>query len=242
MVRQSFPSVGRADFFPIVVQGGDVGYALARLMVQLFPEACKAHHINMIPAQKPKQSTQPDLYREAQSYQPSQEETAALQRTSNFMQTGLGYAIMQSTRPQTLSYGLADSPVALLAWIYEKLHDWSDSYQWSHDEVLTWVSIYWFSRAGPGASTAWYYESSHVTPQVFETAAQYCTVPLGISSFPYDITHTPRSWWPTLGPIVFSRIHSKGGHFAAWECPEELCADLREMFGKGGGAHGCVKT
>lgn len=73
----------------------------------------------------------------------------------------MGYFNEQSTKPQTIGYALADSPVALLAWIYEKLHDWTDDYPWTEDEILTWVSIYWFSTAGPAASVRIYYEASH---------------------------------------------------------------------------------
>jgi len=64
-----------------------------------------------------------------------------------------------TTKPQTFGYFLADSPVGLLAWMYEKLHDWSDEYHWTDDEICTRVSIYWFSKAGPAASARLYYES-----------------------------------------------------------------------------------
>lgn len=70
----------------------------------------------------------------------------------------------QSTKPQTLAYALTDSPIALLAWIYEKLHDWTDSYPWTDDEIFTWISIYQFSRAGPGAAHQIYYEIVHTQP------------------------------------------------------------------------------
>lgn len=73
----------------------------------------------------------------------------------------MGYFHAQSTKPQTIGYALADSPVALLTWIYEKLHDWTDDYPWTDDEILTWVSIYWFSTAGPAASVRIYYEAAH---------------------------------------------------------------------------------
>lgn len=70
----------------------------------------------------------------------------------------------QASKPQTLAYALNDSPVALLAWIYEKLHDWTDSYPWTDDEIFTWISIYQFSRAGPGAAHRIYYEVNHTAP------------------------------------------------------------------------------
>lgn len=73
--------------------------------------------------------------------------------------------MIQATKPQTLAYGLHDSPVGLLAWIYEKLHDWTDNDPWTDDEVLTWVSIYQISTAGPGAALRIYYESTHNAPE-----------------------------------------------------------------------------
>ena len=92
-------------------------------------------------------------------YTPS--EKHGLERSKVFEKSGLGYYHQQSTKPQTLGYALTDSPVAMLAWIVEKLHDWTDDYLWTEDEILTWVSIYWFSTAGPAASVRIYYEATH---------------------------------------------------------------------------------
>lgn len=74
---------------------------------------------------------------------------------------GRGYLAIQSTKPATIAYSHADSPVALLTWIYEKMHEWSDEYPWTDDEILTWVSLYYFSEAGPEASSYHYYEALH---------------------------------------------------------------------------------
>jgi hypothetical protein len=82
----------------------------------------------------------------------SQRDKAGFERSAWFSKEGYGYNLTQSTKPQTLAYALNDSPVALLAWIYEKLHDWTDNMPWSDEEILTWVSIYQFSRMGPGAA------------------------------------------------------------------------------------------
>lgn len=87
-------------------------------------------------------------------------EKAGYAHSKWFASEGTGYYAQQTTKPQTIGYSMADSPVGLLAWIYEKLHDWTDSYAWSDDEILTWVSIYWFSTAGPAASQRIYYESN----------------------------------------------------------------------------------
>ncbi|KAE9390436.1 alpha/beta-hydrolase [Gymnopus androsaceus JB14] len=160
-----------------------------------------------------------------------------------------GYFKQQSTKPQTLGYSLADSPVGLLAWIYEKLVGWSDSYPWTDDEVLTWVSIYWFSRAGPTASLRIYYEVMN-SGQGFDSQSTVPKIPMGCSLFPKELewdskkythllTHL-HSWYPRIGNVVFEAEHDSGGHFAAYEKPELLVGDLQKMFGKGGPAFGVV--
>ncbi|KAI0785187.1 Alpha/Beta hydrolase protein [Abortiporus biennis] len=125
-----------------------------------------------------------------------------------------GYLAEQSTQPQTLAYSLADSPVGLLAWIYEKLVIWTDDYKWTDEEVLEWVSVYWFSRAGPAASIRIYYEARDVLYQNV-----YSPIPFGYSLFPKDLVVRPQSWCRTLGNTVFERLHDDGGHFAAHERP-----------------------
>ena len=128
----------------------------------------------------------------------------------------LGYNLLQSTKPQTLSYGLTDSPVALLAWIYEKLHDWTDSYPWTDEEILTWVSIYYFSAAGPGAPQRIYYEVGHTPADKPCTAEKlrgcHDKVLLGLTYNPMDLYVVPSSWGKTLGPVVFEARNDKGGY------------------------------
>ena len=148
---------------------------------------------------------------------------------------------MQSTKPQTLGYSLADSPVGLLAWIYEKLHDWTDDYQWTADEILTWVSIYWFSTAGPAAAQRIYYESVNDPDKMRERVDAYVPdVKLGIARFPKELQISPKEWNQSMGPVVYESEYESGGHFSAWEKPEAIVGDLRVMFGKNGGAFGAV--
>lgn len=168
-------------------------------------------------------------------------------RSAWFQEEGRGYNLEQSTKPQTIGYALADSPAACLSWIYEKLHDWADSYPWTDDEVCTWVSTYWFSVAGPAASARIYYEMTHNVDGRADKLGRdrlrsYSPgVKLGLSHFPMDLVVLPSTWCRTLGDVVFERDHESGGHFAAWEQPDELVKDLRDMFGRGGGAYGLVK-
>ena len=198
-------------------------------------------------------------------------EKEGLARTQWFRHKGSSYFTAQCTQPQTIGYSLADSSVGLLVWIYEKLHNWTDSYQWKDDEgeqvvpdhaerywfcaVLTWISIYWFSRAGPAASVRIYFEvmqGQQDTPLLLP----YPKIPMGISLFPNNIYVFPKAYvslscleWPRLtlcnwtrrGQRVVAEFeHESGGHFASHETPQVLADDLRRMFGKGGRAYGVV--
>lgn len=148
---------------------------------------------------------------------------------------------MTRKQPATINYLFRDSPVALLAWIWDKLVDWSDNYPWTDDEVCLWLSIYIFSEAGPDASSYIYYEVLHdATVVPLPVLMAYIDVPLGISDFPIEIANSPVSWRHTMGPIVSQNFHDKGGHFAAYERPDAIAGDLCGMFGKGGGAYGVV--
>lgn len=168
-------------------------------------------------------------------------EKDGLARTAWFRQEGYGYNALQSTKPATLGFALADSPLAVLAWIHEKLRDWTDAYPWTDDEVLTWVSVYVFATAGPEASTRIYYETMHAGGAK-ERMAYNGRVPIGVSQFPKDLGLIPRLWNHALGPVVFEKRHADGGHFAAHERPQQLAEDLMTMFGRNGGARAITNT
>jgi pimeloyl-ACP methyl ester carboxylesterase len=219
-----------------VNQGGDWGFTIVRIMGHLYPESCLATHINFARISE----APPTLKNPVASAQDAlslytEEEKTGLERSRWFLTESSGYNKQQSTKPSTLAFALRDSPVALLAWIYEKLHDWTDSYPWTDDEILTWVSVYQFSTAGPQASLYIYYENAHADQDIIHSAvANVPNVPLGYSIFPMDLVVPPTSWARSLGPVVFERRHADGGHFAAHERPEKLAGDLCEMFQKGG--------
>jgi hypothetical protein len=225
----------------LVVQGGDIGYTIARFLALKYgPKHCKAHLISNAAPAEPTEASHPELYAKLKATQLSESEIAGLARSGWFGKEGNGYYRQQSTKPQTIGYSMADSPVGLLAWVYEKLHDWVDNYAWTDEEVLTWVSVYYFSTAGPAATQKIFYENEHRHPSVFPACQVYMDVPLGISRFPKDLILLPKLWNHTLGPVVFESEHDRGGHFAAWECPDAIVGDLRSMFGRTGGAYGCV--
>lgn len=225
-----------------VTQGGDIGTAVTRGTGLLYPDHCRASHLNMMMPNPPTPMANQELYYKTQQHTLDEAEKQGVERVKWFREQGYGYNLEQSTKPQTIGYSMMDSPVGLLAWVYEKLHDWTDSYQWTSDEILTWISIYYFSTAGPHASQRIYYESTHDPAGFSKKVHEYNPhVKMGVARFPKEIIHTPKLWIHTYGPVVYESENDKGGHFAAWERPDVIVKDLRTMFGKGGGAYGVVK-
>ncbi|KAJ6028209.1 hypothetical protein N7540_003785 [Penicillium herquei] len=227
-----------------VTQGGDLGFWITRSMALLYPEHCRASHMNMVVSQPPKWSSSPLLALQHAIQPYTLHEKEGRERSAWFQREGYGYNILQSTKPQTIGTILAESPVSLLAWIYEKLHDWSDDYPWTDDEILTWVSIYWFSLAGPEASVRIYYEGSHLRSEKdlsYMKLMEYIPdVKIGFMHLPREISVVPRTWAAAMGPVVQQTEHDHGGHFAAWEVPEVIARDLQMMFGKGGSCFGII--
>ncbi|MCJ1381236.1 hypothetical protein MMC17_004345 [Xylographa soralifera] len=213
----------KLGYFEYVTQGGDWGFHITRMMGLLYPNQCKVSHLNVAEASAPSFSNHPILAFEHLLTPYSPHERAGLERTAHHRKTGMGYDILQQTKPQTIAYALADSPVALLAWISEKLHEWTDDYPWTDDEILTWVSIYWHSTAGPAASLRIYYESNHPGTDglPYDRALSYIPhVKYGIAHFPKDLTVLPNTWAATLGDVILQTRNPHGGHFAAVEHPE----------------------
>ncbi|RYO89686.1 hypothetical protein DL766_007213 [Monosporascus sp. MC13-8B] len=237
----------RLGYEEYVTQGGDWGTIISRALAHLYPQHCRATLLNYEDVHNPPSWLRNPMLAARHALTPySARDQAGQRRARWFQKEGTGYSAEQSTRPQTLGYGLADSPAALLAWIYEKLHDWTDAYPWTDDEVCTWISLYWFSTAGPAASVRIYYEMAHNSDgrpgKLGHRLREYTPgVKLGFSRYPLDLNVVPSTWLRTLGEVVFEREHESGGHFAAWERPDELVTDIREMYGQGGGAFGVVK-
>ncbi|KAI1268775.1 microsomal epoxide hydrolase [Xylariaceae sp. FL1019] len=242
-------------------QGGDWGYGITRAMGRRYaPEFVKAQHLNMSAFPTPSLLRNPIIALKTmfQAFVTGvpEKDKKGFERSMEFQKTGNGYFKIQSTRPQTLGYALSDSPTGLLAWIYEKLVEWTDQYPWTEDEVCTWISIYWFSTATPRAAHQLYYETEMnqdavrckkreqegIPASTWDQLLEYQNVKIGLSKFPRDIIVLPTFWSPAMGNVVFSNEHEGGGHFAAWERPDDLIKDLRTMFGPNGGANGAVKT
>jgi pimeloyl-ACP methyl ester carboxylesterase len=141
------------------------------------------------------------------------------------------YAAMHRTKPQTVAAGLTDSPAGLAAWIVEKLRSWSDcdgdvERSFTNDEILTLVSIYWFT--GTIGSSMRMYEANSRIP--VEQLTRRVDVPSGFSLFPGDIVRPPREWLERTTNLVRVTEPPRGGHFAAFEEPELYARELREFF------------
>lgn len=143
----------------------------------------------------------------------------------------LGYSLQMSTRPQTVGYGLADSPAGQAAWIYEKFRDWSHhdgdvETLFSKDEMLDTIMLYWLSNSAT-SSARYYWENQP------NTTAWPIDMPVGVSWFPGDTSYAPKEWceryWTN---IVYWKETGRGGHFAAWEQPELFVAELLEWRSK----------
>ncbi len=204
-------------------QGGDWGSMVTRHIADLDPEHVVGVHLNMIVATPP---GEPDDLDDL-----TPREQAAMARMQDYLTTGSGYVAIQSTRPQTLAVGLVDSPVALLAWIVEKFWAWTDNdgdveSAVSRDELLTNVSVYWFTGTG-GSSARMYYESLASGAALPPHSTR---VPLAVASFPKEIVFSRRRWVEGRNDLVRWTEFDQGGHFAALEQPDLLLGDVRAFF------------
>jgi len=229
-----------------VTQGGDWGFPITRAIAHLYPDHVMALHTNMCLAPFPSFFSSPllaatSLLKHAIGWYTPVEKSHLKQTLSWTSGSERGYFALLSTKPQTIAYSLGDSPTGLLAFIYEKLHSWTDDYPWTDDEILMWISIYYFSTAGPAAASFIYYETSNDKLWSLNKLQGYVDKPLGFTYFPKELANLPRAWLSGMGKVVFVGDSEKGGHFAAWENPQAVAGDLKKMFGRGGPAFEVVE-
>lgn len=218
--------MSRLGYERYAVQGGDWGMPISLRLGLADPEHVVGVHLTMCVTFPPPDPAAMDGLDEA--------DLARLQFMDRFMQDGTAWSRIQSTRPQTLSYALTDSPVGQLAWIVEKYKEWTDSAKVpedavSRDDILTAVSIYWLT-ATAGSSAQLYYESSHMDADFIRTWAGPwpLTMPVGVASFPKDAVRPVRRFAEPIYPTLTHWTEfDRGGHFAALEQPELLVQDIR---------------
>ncbi|GHO98994.1 multidrug MFS transporter [Reticulibacter mediterranei] len=201
-------------------QGGDWGSYVTSFLGRAYPDRVVGIHINMLPSRSVlSQEVTTDA------------ERLWSERRARWIQEETGYSHIQGTRPQTLAYGLNDSPAGLAGWIIEKFRVWSDCHGdvesvFTKDELLTNIMIYWVTQT-INSSMRLYYESSHQLDAVF---SQRVEVPTGVAVFPAEIPVPPRSLAQRLYNIQRWTEMSAGGHFAALEQPQALVEDIRAFF------------
>lgn len=202
-------------------QGGDWGSIVTTAIGVQQVAGCIGIHLNM-PIARP---TEADLVN------PTPAELKALGALKHYQDWDSGYSKQQSTRPQTVGYGLVDSPVGLAGWILEKIWAWTDNQgsPWdalSRDQVLDNMMLYWLP--GNGASAARLYWESFGS-----FAAQEITIPVAASAFPREVLPTPRKWAErNYRNLVHWGEVERGGHFAAWEQPDAFLQELRLSLGQ----------
>ena len=204
-----------------VVQGGDWGATVSKWIAELFPESCLGIHLNLVIAWPPV-DTDPLEGLNA-------EEVKGLENQQKYQSNGYGYYAIQSTKPQTLGYGLNDSPIGLAAWIIEKFHAWTDDendkLMLDLDEVLAIISLYWFT------------ESITSSTRIYKANGQFgfsfnpVKAPFAGAVFSNEIIKPPRAWAEEIYNVIqWNKF--EGGHFAANENPEILAKDVIDFVKK----------
>ncbi|MCM3039702.1 epoxide hydrolase [Paenibacillus motobuensis] len=202
--------------------GGDIGSGVTRYLASNHPELLFGIHLTDVGIIR-------NLMTSSDQAKLSEEELRYKKSASEWIAQEGGYMSLQSTRPQTLAYGLSDSPAGLAGWIIEKYRAWSDcngnlQHKFSEDELITYIMIYWVTNTS-GSSARMYYENFHSLPPL-----GYIEVPTGIALFPADILLPPKEWVTRNLNVTRWTSLPRGGHFTALEEPELLAEDIRAFY------------
>jgi pimeloyl-ACP methyl ester carboxylesterase len=199
--------------------GGDIGGGITARIGQQFPERLVGIHVTNVYGSV------------ADGSPPSPAELALSEQEQRWESEEGAYEHQQQTRPQTLAYGLNDSPAGLAAWIVEKYRAWSDcggdvESVFSKDELLTNITIYWATQTIASSFRPYWDSRNNPEPRPWTTIS----VPCGIAIFPKDLTTPPREFAERSYNVQHWTEMPRGGHFAALEQPELLAKDIRSFF------------
>jgi len=255
MARAADALMRQLGYDKYAAQGGDWGAIICQTLATHHPERCVAIHLNMCVTRQPHDvpgklrmiATVPFL---------NFKNRCRLWDTLYFLKHESAYQFIQGTKPETLAIGLHDSPVALLAWMLEKFHTWSDCHrrrspsgkgaltnaEWTRavdrDTLLLNVMVYWIGESA-SSSLRLYYEELEKHPHSnawfardsLMASGDFCPVPTGVLCGATEVIQPPREW----AELTFNLTHwnegaTKGGHFMALENPQALAADMRHFF------------
>ena len=211
--------IGYSKYF---AQGGDWGSAITIAIGKQNKGSCQGIHVNMPFAPPTKEALE----------NPSKRDKIAFEGLGYYQEWGSGYSKQQSTRPQTLGYGLVDSPIGQASWIIEKFYEWTDCNGHpenilNKEELIDNVMFYWLTKSAT-SSARLYWESFG---SFGGNPEEKLELPIGCSIFPKEISRTPRSWAEQIySNIVYWNELKKGGHFAAFEQPEIFINEIRNCF------------
>jgi len=219
----------RLGYKRYVSQGGDWGSVVADAMARQAPAGLLGIHVNM-PATVP-----PDVAKALNDGDPapaglSEKEKAAFEKLDTFYKKNCGYAAMMVTRPQTVGYGLSDSPVGLAAWMYDKFAQWTYSdgepeRSLTRDEMLDDITLYWLTNSAISSAQLYWENNAN------NFNAVDISIPAAVTVFPGEIYQAPRSWVErSYHKLIYFNEVDKGGHFAAWEEPVLFSAEMRAAF------------
>lgn len=224
----------RLGYKNYVSQGGDWGSVIADAMARQAPEGLLGIHVNMpatVPADIAKALKDGDPAPEGLSVK----EKAAFVSLNKLYTKGGGYAGMMVTRPQTLGYGLTDSPVGLASFFLDKFNEWTYSggnaeKSLTKDEMLDDITLYWLTNTA-NSSAQLYWENNTNNFNVVEQKTNDIKIPVAVTVFPGEIYQAPKSWTEkSYKNLIYFNEVSKGGHFASWEEPQLFTEELRAAF------------
>ena len=218
--------MARLGFERYGAQGGDWGSLISRRLGVIDAGHVVGVHVNMFIVGPPKNGNAMESVTKA--------ELTAMAEAAEMTKTGLGYMQLQSTKPQTLAYGLTDSPAGLAAWIFDKLHAWTDhaadeDSALSPDQMLANITTYWVTGTANSAARL-YYESARARTAGQDMSVDRVEVPTGYAAYPGELYRPPRRWLEAACNLVHYVEMPRGGHFAAWEQPHLFVDDVRTFF------------
>ncbi|WP_089896873.1 epoxide hydrolase family protein [Chitinophaga arvensicola] len=224
----------RLGYTHYVSQGGDWGSVIADAMGRQHHAGLLGIHVNM-PATVPADVAKALKNGAAAPAGLSAKELAAFKSLNNLYTRGGGYAAMMVTRPQTLGYGLTDSPSGLASFFLDKFNDWTYSggnaeKVLTKDEMLDDISLYWFTNTAASAAQL-YWENNNNNFNAVEQRTAEISVPAAITVFPGEIYQAPKTWAErAYHHLVYFHEANNGGHFAQWEQPQLFAEELRAAF------------